>query len=273
MVVNAHGSTPHEGYGNHMFQHAATIGLATHNNIPWGRLHDFNLCDSFKLESTKKVTDEDCKGLPIKGEHNFHFGESPYGPDFFQWDVPTIIQGFFQSEKHFSHCRDVVRKEFTFKDHIMDQATIERSNYGNPLVSVNVRRGDYLNNKELYSILDIDYYDKAISTIKDKLNREFNLLYFSNDPKWVNENLIPTHGGNLSPGCEDLQELEIDNDRTFADQALMSKCDHHIIGNSTYGWWGAWLGENPNKIVISPSSWFSNSINTNDVHCPGWIVI
>ena len=250
--------------GNQMFQLAAAIGLATYHDTSWARLNDSDLSEAFKLPNTKKATNEDRSQFSFKGEHNFHFDESPHGPPFFDWPDNIRIQGYFQSEKHFHHCKEIVREEFTFKDHILTKAINERNKLGDaPLVSVHIRRGDYKNNDRYHPILDFNYYDFAIRGVKEKLNEECNLVFFSDEPEWVKINMVPRYGGQVLHGHK------------YDDISLMTQCDHHIIGNSSYSWWGAWLGRNPNKLVVSPSYWFGPAykVDTSDIHCEGWIVL
>jgi len=132
-------------------------------------------------------------------------------------------------------------------------------------VSLHIRRGDYLTMQkaiDTIGVCPLDYYDKAIREITRKIKNP-TFFIFSDDINWVKENLktnsptIFVSGGKL----KDYEEL-----------ILMSKCKHNIIANSSFSWWGAWLNNNPNKIVIAPKKWFKDtSKNTRDLIPESWL--
>ena len=111
------------------------------------------------------------------------------------------------------------------------------------------------------SICGEDYYRKAVEYIKKRVNDAF-LFVFTNDEKWVKSNLkfsIPNIVISNHYGLSDVQEL-----------ILMSKCQHNIIANSTFSWWGAWLNTNKDKIVIAPERWFRKE-DRNSIAVADWI--
>ncbi|MDD3060131.1 MAG: alpha-1,2-fucosyltransferase, partial [Sulfurimonas sp.] len=132
-------------------------------------------------------------------------------------------------------------------------------------VSLHVRRGDYVSNKNATSyhgVSSLDYYYNAIETISKKISNPI-LYIFSDDIPWVRENLIVS-----------LPIVFIENtntDRPFEDIYLMSLCKHNIIANSTFSWWGAYLNSNLEKNVIAPKKWFNDPvINTEDLIPSSW---
>lgn len=166
-----------------------------------------------------------------------------------------FFTGWWQSEKFFKELEFKVRKDFVFPD-ILDEDNrniknmIENSNS----ISLHIRRGDYLKDKGLGGLAPLFYYKSAIEYIV-KLVENPVFYIFSNDAEWCKENLkidFPTYYIDWNKGEEN-----------FRDMQLMSLCKHNIIPNSTFSWWGAWLNENPDKIVIAPEKWFNDCLKMN----------
>lgn len=177
------------------------------------------------------------------------------------------LDGYWQSEKYFMGIADELRKDFKFKEELSEYqkeilAQIESSNS----VSVHVRRGDYLNYPEYQGICDEDYYKRALKYFEGK---DVTFFVFSNDYEYVKEKF---KGNNYV--CVKTEKIHKGDVHGYSnmDLLLMSKCKHNIIANSSYSWWGAWLNENKDKIVISPSRW-QNGHETNDIWCDGWVKI
>ncbi len=161
-------------------------------------------------------------------------------------DLPdgTLLTGFFQSEKYFNDIADIIRREFRPRDpamtrHIADtMASLRRS--GRVLVSVHVRRGDYLIVEPNGSLL------VSRERILDAMARFSNAdyVFFSDDIEWCRSNLN-RDGVKFSPFSSPLEDM-----------IAMSLCDHNIIANSSFSWWGAWLNAFPDKRVLAPVNWF-----------------
>ena len=128
-------------------------------------------------------------------------------------------------------------------------------------VSVHIRRGDYLDNNEVYGgICTEEYYKKAIAVMKEKF-ADALFFVFSNEPEWVKEWLNCTYKGE-----DRFVVIEgTDEDTGYLDMFLMSRCKHHIIANSSFSWWGAWLNPDKNKKLIAPAKWFNNQ-NMRDIY-------
>ena len=111
-----------------------------------------------------------------------------------------------------------------------------------------MRRGDYLNYPHIHPVCDVSYYQKGLENIKDIQN----ILVFSDDISWCKNNLnfpYPTHY---------IEETDV------TELWLMSLCKHNIIANSTFSWWGAWLNNNKDKVVVGPTKWFGPSLQHED---------
>jgi len=131
----------------------------------------------------------------------------------------------------------------------------------NPTVSIHVRRGDYLLPNHHFAILDNDYYEPAI--LQNFWHpSEYNFVVFSNDVEYIKEMFTPDDNiWFVDPQGSD----KVCSDSEKEDLALMSLCDHHIIANSSYSWWGAFLCKNPNKKIICPTNWLRS------YHQSSWI--
>jgi hypothetical protein len=111
-------------------------------------------------------------------------------------------------------------------------------------------------------LLGVEYYQQSINIFDDDTYQYF---VFSDDINWCKEVF----------GENELIEY-IDGNNQYVDLYLMTQCDHNIIGNSTFSWWGAWLNKNKNKKVIAPSIWFNpnrKDLNTKDMIPKDWIKI
>jgi hypothetical protein len=179
----------------------------------------------------------------------------------------TYIEGFFQTEKYFEKYEDEIRDAFAFKTkpdkfnlYIMGQMSESNS------VSVHIRRGDYVQKKryqDLYAKCSLDYYKRGVEYIASKYENP-KLYVFSDDIQWAKANWDLPY--------ETVFVNHNSGEKNFEDMRLMSLCKHNIIANSSFSWWGAWLNNNKEKIVIAPKKWFNNQkINQEDVIPETWI--
>ncbi len=175
----------------------------------------------------------------------------------------TYIDGYWQSPKYFENIRNVLLNDLTLKTQLNENEKKHLVNIQNTdSVSIHVRRGDYVSNPknlEIYAQLDLNYYNSAIAYIKENIFTPFFYI-FSDDIEWVKSRFSTIHN------C------------TFIDSSsvvclyLMSHCKHNIIANSTFSWWGAWLNENSNNIVITPQKWFvTERLSTADLIPKNWL--
>ncbi len=185
---------------------------------------------------------------------------------------PAYFTGYFQSEKYFEEVKEQVRRSFQFSDIIWGsipeelemrirkyQAKIE--NESRMPVSVHIRRGDYLENDEVYGgICTEAYYQKAIKVLEERFPSAVFYI-FSNDTKWAKD---WTRGLDREEGKFVVIEGTTE-DTGYLDLFLMSKCRAHVIANSSFSWWGAWLDPAKEKIVIAPSKW-ANHQDRKDIY-------
>lgn len=175
-----------------------------------------------------------------------------FHPEILELGDGVYLEGYWQSERYFSDVADTIRRELAppASRAEVDRRLADRIE-ATEAVSVHVRRGDYLTSKiarETLGPCGRDYYRRAVELISQRLAAPHAFL-FSDDPDWVRDNLeLPwprTVVGADEPRAAD------------RDLALMSRCRHHIIANSSFSWWGAWLGEADGSVVVAPRRWFA----------------
>jgi hypothetical protein len=251
------------GLGNYLFQIAAAYAHSKKNE----KLLTFDFSnvyvvhqniDHYKSNIFSKLSFSKVdKVLSNYNEPFFNYSEIP------NFQGSLCLDGYFQSEKYFSFYRDEILNLF---DIGVNYKKIIDKKYSELVLkntcSIHVRRGDYLNHPDVHPTLTLNYYSQAISHFGD----EVTFLVFSDDINWCKENLHLL--------TDKLVYIEGNTD--YQDLYLMSICKNNIICNSTFSWWGAWLNQNNNKKVISPSVWFGDKLkhyNTDDLYCENWIKI
>ena len=280
------------GLGNQLFQYALARSLAVQNNaslyfdlsyynqtyatdtVRLFKLHNFAIDYRVLSTSPYQYVSKATKLLPNRtlkplvefvAEKQFHFS-----PDVFRATARFVtLEGFWQSERYFGRHSDVIRRELTFRR--QTGPTFERYKYEiehteHP-VSLHIRRGDYVNHPEFsqsFGFVGLDYYQKAVAFLTERLPTA-RFFIFSDDADWVKQNLMIAnpHTFVTNTGTDaDLDDLQ-----------LMSRCQHHIIANSSFSWWGAWLNADRQKIVIAPKQWFRNKPdwNTTDLIPSNWL--
>jgi hypothetical protein len=189
-----------------------------------------------------------------------------YWPSLFDLTDDCYLLGYWQSECYFKPFESIIRRDFTFREPLADhnsELALEIAHTQS--VSLHIRRGDYISNSKTGNIMDVcslEYYRKAISYIAEQVERPV-FYVFSDDIEWVKRNLT------VAFPC-----TYVDHNRraeSYRDMQLMSLCRHHVIANSSFSWWGAWLNSNPEKLVIAPRSWFRNGNNDRDLTPNEWI--
>jgi hypothetical protein len=193
-----------------------------------------------------------------------------YSRKIFDKHPPVLLKGYFTSEKYFKKYQQDIRACFKFPTLENDPTNFVLLDKirGHSSVSVHVRRGDYLKSKmlEYHGVCDENYYTNAISLIRNKFPGSY-LYIFSDDEEWANKNLVEKHPDTfLVSGNK--------GKASWKDMFLMSSCEHNIIANSTFSWWGAWLNNSPEKTVIAPKDWFkTRELNTSTLLPEEWIKI
>jgi hypothetical protein len=245
------------GLGNQLFQISTTCALALENNDI--AMFDFDRCSTpmqgfksskYKNSIFKNVntsSDIKCDNHYIEPYHQY--SKIPYVKNI-------MLNGYFQSELYFKNKKEQIINQYDFSHRTND---IENfiAKIPRPIVSVHIRRGDYLTYTHVFNIIDNQYYIDAMNQFKD-----CSYLFISDDYEFVKSNYN-----------KDINFFYSTFDDELSDLILMTKCDHNIIANSTFSWWGAYLNNNKNKKVISPKSWFNQNFqfNCKDLIPEEWI--
>jgi hypothetical protein len=184
----------------------------------------------------------------------------------------VYLDGYWQSEKYFSDIAEVIRGEFSVKTPPQgkDKEMGDRISSCQS-VSLHIRRGDYVSHAktlQTHGFCGLEYYHRCIERIARMVDNPC-FFVFSDAPDWACENLKLSH-----------PVIAVNHntaDKNYEDLRLMSRCKHHIIANSTFSWWGAWLNPAKDKIVIAPKQWFAPtarvSMKLEDLFPAGWILL
>jgi len=196
------------------------------------------------------------------------FLEQGYGMNYNVQSAPSnsYLRGFWQSESYFADIRETLLEELNplAAPSVKDLAVIEAM-HRPASVSLHVRRGDYVSLSSaaaFHGLCGLDYYNRAVDYIAERVE-SLNVFIFSDDPQWVRENLklrFPVYYIDHNNSANAFQDLR-----------LMSYCMHHVIANSSFSWWGAWLAKFEKKIVVSPSKWFQVERPTPDLLPTDWV--
>jgi hypothetical protein len=245
------------GLGNYLFQIGAACTLAHKNND--AATFDFDSyiqvhkdINSYKTNILRNINTEKPQSTHRYNEaSNFLFNEIPYHPNL-------QLYGYFQSEKYLdrSYILDLYKIDENTNSYI---STKYSSLLNTPnLVSVHVRRGDYLEKQDRHPVQTIEYYRTAFEYFDNA-----TYVVFSDDIEWCK-----TQFSNDT-------FVFIENEPDFVDLYLMSMCNHNIIANSSFSWWGAYLNNHTDKRVIAPSTWFGSvkQLVTDNIYCEGWVIV
>jgi len=173
-----------------------------------------------------------------------------------------VLFGWWQSERYFADAEDDVRAAFRLRRDLGGSAmALAEKISATRSVSLHVRRGDYLALADVMSPTGPDYYARAAAYIGARVERP-EFFVFSDDLEWCRKNIkidFPTTYVDIPEGPRASHHLR-----------LMSLCEHNIIANSSFSWWGAWLNENKKKIVIAPARWYVDSTLGKDIVPENW---
>ena len=265
------------GLGNQMFQYATGRSLAHKLNTELKldisgferytlrryELSPFNIVENFATNDDICATKYRARSLAVriidkisnKSPHpgKFYFREKR----LFHFDSAVLdlsdgfyLEGSWQSPLYFQNIEDVIRKDFTLKGALSEASlNVESKIKSCNSFSLHIRRGDYVQNPEtnkVHGVCDMRYYEDAVEYLLERFDNLYCFI-FSDEPDWAKDNLrlpcpvtVVGHNG---------------QNKDYEDMILLSCCTHHIIANSTFSWWGAWLGNAPDKIVVAPKKW------------------
>ena len=264
MTISFNNIGRHGRLGNQMFQYASLRGIASHQGYSFtippsngnNEWTDHQLFKCFNLGSLQ-THNIGYSQHRVVNEKGFDFDDNL----FHNCSDNIDILGYLQSEKYFLHIQDSIKQDFTFHNHIETAAkqTLDKY-YPDPLISLHIRKTDYKN----CAIHDdgccsMEYYEQALSLLDSSLT----VLILTDDIDWVsNQDFFKE------------KRYVIHNPISNAvDMCMMTMCDYNIIANSSFSWWGAWLGKH--KKVIAPKKWFGSRgpKSWSDIYCPEWLIV
>ena len=287
IIVNCIG-----GLGNQMFQYALGRALSLRRKVPfcldaadfdWYELREYQLEKFFSLKAALASPSEVRKvlgfrALPwarklllkkrfqaFRGKKLIIEPQIAYWPPVLEAPEDCYLIGHWFSEKYFKDFEDVIRADFSFKTPLSGlNAELGAQARASASVSVHVRRGDMANDPAtlaVHGVCSPGYYRAAAAHIaKSVENPEF--FVFSDDIQWAKENIA------LGPRCRYIDHNK--GEDAHNDMRLMSLCRHHIVANSSFSWWGAWLNPDPRKIVVAPERWFAADWDSSDIVPQCW---
>jgi hypothetical protein len=282
------------GMGNQMFQYATARALAARRGTKlvldssWldgrGRgvqteTRRFELA-CFELDAPLAAVEDVARFgrslLPSRLPRLRELAEPPFGqpcPGVLHAPDNTYLRGFWQNTTYFADAEPLLRRDFTFRPAIVeDGAALVQDIEGTalPTVSVHVRRGDYVTDagvRDRMGTLDHDYYRRAVEVLATGIG-SVRLFVFTDDPEWCEANL------RLGQETTVIGATRDEGERWASVIHLMTLCDHHILANSSFSWWGAWLSSNPARIVVAPKPWLLDRRWDDEHRLPsGWIRI
>lgn len=282
------------GLGNQMFQYACGRALSKRMSAPlyfdvsafkYYRLHNYGL-DNFSVQVVnapwyfslgsrfwliiRRIGFTPSRFLKMLKTHFIdEEGDLSYQPQRLIFEGSAYLDGYWQCARYFDDFADLIRLDFQLSKELAEifldckkKLAIDTG----VTVSVHIRRGDYVTDSlanKTHGLVGLEFYQNAIDFFIKYIGDDFKLIVFSDDPIWVRRNL-------KSP----IEMIHVDPNIDYPqiDMRLMSACDHHIIANSSFSWWGAWLNPSPSKKVIAPARWFkTEALNGDDICPPEWI--
>ena len=241
---------------NQMFQYASLKGIARNRGFdfsippvkvfgkrdPVVATAELNIYDVFGLDKKNTVGLFPNQVL-MERIHTFDeelFTNCPDNIDIF---------GYYQTEKYFKHIEDEIREDFTFDSELVKSCKefIEYTYVFRDVIALHIRRSDYTVNPN-HPTQSILYYQRALEMLPD-----LDVIVFSDDIEWCKQQeIFSSDRFSISEG-----------NTTDADLCLMSMCQYHVIANSSFSWWGAWLAKS--KKVIAPTNWFGGDCVDKDI--------
>lgn len=266
------------GVGNQLFQWALGVSLEQNDSVQYTTNHfsrdrvRFYMLDQLGL---------DLRLVDHGEEPVIHEGSLRFKPEILDVNNCTL-NGYWQSEKYLKRVEYKVKSRLFQNNFKIGDGTakvLEEIVAANSCF-IHVRRSDTLSARGLsfHGLIDLDYYNKAADYVRERIP-DVRFFVFSDDHDWVRQNMTASDmtivdfnkmSGITQPDNEVTKQL---GGREVEDLFLMSQCRNAIIPNSSFGWWGAWLGDyGQGRIVVCPERWFvSTEADSTDICPERWI--
>lgn len=282
------------GLGNQMFQYAYGLACGKNNNRKLMlcfinsafaiqrdyELSIFNIKNNiispeilsskynYRIGKYSRVLQKIFAQLTKSPKHIFYQSNlQPFIPNISNSTNLLILDGYWQNENYFKPVHNLIRKQFIFKN-FSDKKNlqIKKRIISSNSIFLHVRRTDFLSGtrtKKVHNVIPIDYYQKAVILAQTRI-KNLKFFIFSDDIEWVKSNMTYLPGDS-----EFINHNKGDN--SYQDMHLMSLCKSAIIANSSFSWWGAWLGDQK-QVVYAPPKW-TNKIHASDIVPKRWTVV
>ena len=277
------------GLGNQLFQYAAGLALSNKHNTPLKVNTNFNSLDTSRslalthfnidvnqadqseinhLYPSSSLNRKIQSILPTSRKSFYKEQKFSFQSNFSQLSSSVYLKGYWQSERYFSSIDQIIKEKY-----ILDPACYKNASDfiqylpSHESVSIHVRKGDYLKApyNAYYAELNNEYYQKATAFLK-QICPNLKVYIFTDDPSWVKQNLDLGLPFELASGNA--------TNSMFEDFQAMRSCKYHVIANSSFSWWTAWLSAHPDKKVVAPNHWFKNSQqDTVDLIPKSWNIL
>lgn len=277
------------GLGNQLFQYAAGLSLSFRHQTQLKTAVQFKHADTSRslglshfnlklIEASQEDVNQLYSGsaidramqaiLPAQFKRFYKEKHFAYQSGFEKLGSYVYLKGYWQSERYFSSIANQVKDIFTLQPQCYSNILplIEEIKQSES-VSIHVRKGDYLLHPyaDYYASLDSAYYNNALAALQENLSH-LNLFVFTDDPKWVKANLALSTPYKLISG--------VHTSSMYEDFQAMLSCKYHIIANSSFSWWTAWLSTRAGKKVVAPKEWFKNGpSDTADLIPKTWLIV
>ena len=277
--------------GNIMFQYALGRVLARKHGVPlvldaswynaegWAEIsHFLKLPIQARVRRRFSLASRALRNFT--GKHFWEFGGAPFireaeadqsfDPRFLEAPNDCTLFGYFQTPLYFESMADELRAELkglistgARASDPMSSCVTEDELSQPESVAIHVRRGDYLYH-DCFKVCDTEYYQKSMREMRERVPGA-KFFIFSDDPEWCREQFKDSDVAAIIGRRKNLSKKTATDDRRYApnplhDLHLMSLASHHIIANSSYSWWAAWIGSKPGQIVTMPDRWYAKDI-------------
>ncbi len=269
--------------GNQMFQYAALRGIAAKNGydftIPpedYPHRDNYGLFETFKLKNVKNTNIGFVEGNSVQ-ENGHQFIE-----EFFtQLPDDVNLEGYFQSEKYFSHIKDEILQDFQFNEGYSIPCKQYIASLDTPPIFLHIRQSDNIGREQYHPILPLSYFERAL----EEFPEDTPCFVFTDDIVWCKKQEFFKADRflfNESNERYSYQTIDGTGNRQNTllpqtDLCLMSMCSGAIIANSSFSWWGAWLQNDRGKVVApNPAKWFGTAmthLDTTDMVPKRWTVL
>ncbi len=282
------------GLGNQLFQFAAGLSLAWRLgdndlglDLSWFRAfasdnldttrRDFGLgrllspeivcLEGGSFPRGKLAETLDYVTVTASGRKVFREKTQRYDRRFEKLSGRSFLIGYFQSPKYLYGFEDRLRQLVLSKTNNLLKSAPSSEGPAPGSLGVHVRRGDYISHSganRVHGFVGESYFARAMDLVMEK-TKISEVRVFSDDPEWV-------LSSRTFSGCEIFQSPE--GAEVFDDLLALAACDHHVISNSTFGWWGAWLSNRDDQVVVMPKPWFQDdNLTAPDLVVPGWFTV